>query len=108
LWCETWCDDGSKKKAKTIDLCNNPKTKEPKLTAARRILPEWEGYDNEIKRFMDNFYAKKRAGEQIIAPELHQTSADTKRKSTSSSDGTKTLPPGLQENQYTPPLKTEL
>ena len=31
--------------AKTIDLCNNPKTKEPKLQAARRILPEWEGLD---------------------------------------------------------------
>lgn len=52
LWCETWCDDNSKAKAKTIDLCNNPKTKEPKLTAARRILPEWEGYDNEIKELM--------------------------------------------------------
>ncbi len=33
--------------AKTIDLCNNPKTKEPKLQAARRILPEWEGLDKE-------------------------------------------------------------
>lgn len=31
--------------ARTIDLCNNPKTKEPKLQAARRILPEWEGLD---------------------------------------------------------------
>ena len=49
LWCETWCDDESKKTAKTIDLCNNPKTKEPKLTSARRIIPEWESYDNEIK-----------------------------------------------------------
>ncbi|XP_076640007.1 UDP-glucose-glycoprotein glucosyltransferase [Colletes latitarsis] len=49
LWCETWCDDASKKYAKTIDLCNNPMTKEAKLQAAVRILPEWVGYDDEIK-----------------------------------------------------------
>ncbi|OAD52233.1 UDP-glucose:glycoprotein glucosyltransferase [Eufriesea mexicana] len=49
LWCETWCDDASKKYAKTIDLCNNPMTKEAKLQAAVRILPEWIGYDEEIK-----------------------------------------------------------
>uniref|UniRef100_A0AAV2JWN7 UDP-glucose ceramide glucosyltransferase-like 1 n=1 Tax=Knipowitschia caucasica TaxID=637954 RepID=A0AAV2JWN7_KNICA len=52
LWCETWCDDGSKTTAKTIDLCNNPKTKEPKLTAAARIVPEWVEYDNEIKQLL--------------------------------------------------------
>ncbi|KAM9709881.1 UDP-glucose:glycoprotein glucosyltransferase 2 isoform 2-T3 [Menidia menidia] len=50
LWCETWCDDASKVTAKTIDLCNNPKTKEPKLMAAARIVPEWVLYDNEIKQ----------------------------------------------------------
>ncbi|KAJ6218756.1 hypothetical protein RDWZM_004568 [Blomia tropicalis] len=55
LWCETWCDDDSKKKAKTIDLCNNPKTKEPKLTGARRIISEWESYDNELQQMMDEF-----------------------------------------------------
>ncbi|XP_067203382.1 UDP-glucose:glycoprotein glucosyltransferase isoform X3 [Linepithema humile] len=49
LWCETWCDDASKQYAKTIDLCNNPMTKEAKLQAAMRILPEWIGYDEEIK-----------------------------------------------------------
>lgn len=37
-------------KAKTIDLCNNPKTKEPKLTAARRIIAEWPGLDAEQVR----------------------------------------------------------
>uniref|UniRef100_A0AAY4DFI9 UDP-glucose ceramide glucosyltransferase-like 1 n=1 Tax=Denticeps clupeoides TaxID=299321 RepID=A0AAY4DFI9_9TELE len=52
LWCETWCDDGSKKTAKTIDLCNNPKTKEPKLEAAVRIVSEWSRYDSEIKQFL--------------------------------------------------------
>uniref|UniRef100_A0A452TQU7 UDP-glucose ceramide glucosyltransferase-like 1 n=1 Tax=Ursus maritimus TaxID=29073 RepID=A0A452TQU7_URSMA len=50
LWCETWCDDASKKRAKTIDLCNNPMTKEPKLEAAVRIVPEWQDYDQEIKQ----------------------------------------------------------
>ncbi|CAN9497714.1 unnamed protein product [Ophioblennius macclurei] len=52
LWCETWCDDASKVTAKTIDLCNNPKTKEPKLMAAARIVPEWVEYDSEIKRLL--------------------------------------------------------
>eukprot|EP01116_Phalansterium_solitarium_P000089 TRINITY_DN10057_c0_g1_i1.p1 TRINITY_DN10057_c0_g1~~TRINITY_DN10057_c0_g1_i1.p1 ORF type:complete len:1540 (+),score=753.29 TRINITY_DN10057_c0_g1_i1:74-4693(+) len=49
LWCETWCSEESKGRAKTIDLCNNPMTKLPKLEAAVKILPEWTGYDNEIK-----------------------------------------------------------
>lgn len=31
LWCESWCGEATKAAAKTIDLCNNPKTKEPKL-----------------------------------------------------------------------------
>uniref|UniRef100_A0A3Q2R1V2 UDP-glucose glycoprotein glucosyltransferase 2 n=1 Tax=Fundulus heteroclitus TaxID=8078 RepID=A0A3Q2R1V2_FUNHE len=52
LWCETWCDDASKVTAKTIDLCNNPKTKEPKLMAAARIVPEWVEYDEEIKKLL--------------------------------------------------------
>ena len=38
LWCETWCSEGSKKEAKTIDLCNSPLHKEPKLDMARRII----------------------------------------------------------------------
>ena len=48
LWCETWCSDEALKTAKTIDLCNNPQTKEPKLTRARRQVPEWTVYDEEI------------------------------------------------------------
>ncbi|OJD11216.1 hypothetical protein AJ78_07973 [Emergomyces pasteurianus Ep9510] len=48
LWCETWCSDESLKTAKTIDLCNNPLTKEPKLDRARRQVPEWTVYDEEI------------------------------------------------------------
>jgi UDP-glucose:glycoprotein glucosyltransferase len=57
LWCETWCDDASKASAKTIDLCNNPQTKEPKLQAGMRIIAEWRSYDEELKALLDAFYA---------------------------------------------------
>ena len=53
LWCETWCSDESKQNAKTIDLCNNPLTKEPKLSAAVRIAPEWVGYDDQIRELLE-------------------------------------------------------
>ncbi|KAG6827591.1 hypothetical protein H0H92_011214 [Tricholoma furcatifolium] len=46
-------DQGSKDRlhrAKTIDLCQNPLTKEPKLDRARQI-PEWDEYDREIAQF---------------------------------------------------------
>lgn len=55
LWCETWCSDSSKKNAKTIDLCNNPDKKEPKLDMARRIISgplfkeSWVELDEEIR-----------------------------------------------------------
>ncbi|KAJ8270389.1 hypothetical protein GJAV_G00113890, partial [Gymnothorax javanicus] len=62
LWCETWCDDISKKKAKTIDLCNNPQTKEPKLKAAVRIVAEWSDYDQEVKRLYSKFLEEKESG----------------------------------------------
>uniref|UniRef100_A0A8C0J2T9 UDP-glucose ceramide glucosyltransferase-like 1 n=1 Tax=Chelonoidis abingdonii TaxID=106734 RepID=A0A8C0J2T9_CHEAB len=62
LWCETWCDDSSKKRAKTIDLCNNPMTKEPKLQAAVRIVPEWQDYDQEIKQLYSRFQKEKESG----------------------------------------------
>lgn len=39
--------------------CNNPKTKEPKLEAAMRIVPEWKDYDNEIKSLWDRIYNTK-------------------------------------------------
>ena len=51
LWCETWCGNATKKHAKTIDLCNNPLTKEPKLEGARRIVKEWPGLDEEVASF---------------------------------------------------------
>ena len=35
LWCETWCTDQSLTVAKSIDLCQNPMTKEGKLDIAK-------------------------------------------------------------------------
>ncbi|KAG9290801.1 hypothetical protein G9A89_011764 [Geosiphon pyriformis] len=58
LWCETWCSDESLARAKTIDLCNNPMTKEPKLDRARRQVPEWESYDNEVADFAASIATK--------------------------------------------------
>ncbi|ODV78429.1 glycosyltransferase family 24 protein [Suhomyces tanzawaensis NRRL Y-17324] len=52
LWCETWCSDATMATAKTIDLCNNPLTKENKLERARRLIPEWEAYDAEIAQVL--------------------------------------------------------
>lgn len=51
LWCESWCGNATKSKAKTIDLCNNPMTKEPKLQGARRIVSEWPDLDLEARQF---------------------------------------------------------
>ncbi|KAF8155695.1 UDP-glucose:glycoprotein glucosyltransferase-domain-containing protein [Crassisporium funariophilum] len=57
LWCETWCSKDRLHKAKTIDLCQNPLTKEPKLARARQI-PEWEEYDAEIARLSRDLAAE--------------------------------------------------
>nr|XP_012149315.1 PREDICTED: UDP-glucose:glycoprotein glucosyltransferase isoform X2 [Megachile rotundata] len=73
LWCETWCDDASKKYAKTIDLCNNPMTKEAKLQAAVRILPEWVEYDEEIKALQSKIENENRQLEK----EAHETLEDS-------------------------------
>ncbi|KAE8147538.1 UDP-glucose:Glyco protein glucosyltransferase-domain-containing protein [Aspergillus avenaceus] len=64
LWCETWCSDESLSQARTIDLCNNPQTKEPKLDRARRQVPEWTEYDEEIAAL-----AKKVALEEPLSGE---------------------------------------
>ncbi|CCI43606.1 unnamed protein product [Albugo candida] len=55
LWCESWCSDETKAEAKTIDLCNNPKEKEPKLDMAKRVISghlfqeSWIELDQEIR-----------------------------------------------------------
>merc|ERR1712166_1149419 len=38
LWCESWCSLETKNTSKTIDLCNNPQHKEPKLDMAKRVI----------------------------------------------------------------------
>ena len=37
-------------------------TKEPKLEAAVRIVPEWQDYDQEIKQLQTRFQEEKEAG----------------------------------------------
>ncbi|KAK8863947.1 hypothetical protein M9Y10_011641 [Tritrichomonas musculus] len=49
LWCETWCSDETIDEAKTIDLCNNPLTKKPKLYVAQTMVKEWPGLDEEVR-----------------------------------------------------------
>lgn len=72
LWCETWCDDTSKKNAKTIDLCNNPQTKEPKLQAAVRIVSEWTDYDQEVKRIYNKFLEERERGGVSGSSQTHK------------------------------------
>lgn len=63
LWCDSWCSAESKATAKTIDLCNNPKHKEPKLDMAKRVIsgelfPEsWLELDQEIRDAEAHFSA---------------------------------------------------
>nr|KJB47473.1 hypothetical protein B456_008G027900 [Gossypium raimondii] len=64
LWCESWCGNATKSKAKTIDLCNNPMTKEPKLQGARRIVHEWTDLDFEARKF-----TAKILGDEMDNPE---------------------------------------
>ena len=65
LWCETWCSDEALKDAKTIDLCNNPQTKEPKLERARRQVPEWTVYDDEVAAVAKKHKAESGGGRPI-------------------------------------------
>ncbi|KAJ5235323.1 UDP-glucose:glycoprotein glucosyltransferase 1 [Penicillium citrinum] len=90
LWCETWCSDEDLAKARTIDLCNNPQTKEPKLARARRQVPEWTVYDDEIAalakrvdakqvRFVqtgDDVDRKEAVGENVVQDEKGEDSKD--------------------------------
>lgn len=59
LWCESWCSDDSKPTAKTIDLCNNPLHKEPKLNMAKRVI------SGEL--FPESWVELDRAADEAIA-----------------------------------------
>ena len=50
--------------ARGVAQCNNPLTKEPKLSVAMRLLPEWAVYDHEVRDLMDRWHA---AGEPPAA-----------------------------------------
>ncbi|KFZ10625.1 hypothetical protein V501_05095 [Pseudogymnoascus sp. VKM F-4519 (FW-2642)] len=80
LWCETWCSDESLAGAKTIDLCNNPLTKEPKLERARRQVPEWGVYDEEIA----GVFRRAREGEEGAKNQKSRTLEEEVVKNTKS------------------------
>jgi len=48
--------------------CNNPLTKEPKLDRARRILPEWDGFDQEVRAVVEE-QRKRSSAETTIKPD---------------------------------------
>ena len=56
--------------------CNNPLTKEPKLSVAMRLLPEWTEYDREVRDLQERV---ARAGETEAATAA--TDANAPRKS---------------------------
>jgi hypothetical protein len=59
------CSGDTKKDSKTIDLCNNPKHKEPKLDMAKRVIAgelfheSWVQLDEEVKGRMNGTVTKK-------------------------------------------------
>ncbi|KAJ0710636.1 putative UDP-glucose:Glycoprotein Glucosyltransferase [Helianthus annuus] len=69
LWCESWCGNSTKARAKTIDLCNNPMTKEPKLQGARRIVAEWPDLDQEARHFTSKILGEDVSPvEKVVSP----------------------------------------
>ncbi|KAG5548754.1 hypothetical protein RHGRI_014196 [Rhododendron griersonianum] len=75
LWCESWCGNATKSKAKTIDLCNNPMTKEPKLQGARRIVAEWPDLDFEARSFTAKILGEEvDTQERVVSPIETQSS----------------------------------
>ncbi|KAK9286489.1 hypothetical protein L1049_014887 [Liquidambar formosana] len=68
LWCESWCGNATKSKAKTIDLCNNPMTKEPKLQGAKRIVSEWPDLDLEARGFTAKILGEEVEQDPVASP----------------------------------------
>lgn len=62
LWCESWCSDETKASSKTIDLCNNPMHKEPKVSMAKRIISgplfneSWVELDAEVEAYEKDYF----------------------------------------------------
>lgn len=80
LWCESWCGNATKSKAKTIDLCNNPMTKEPKLQGAKRIISEWVDLDEEARRVTAGIYGEEMETLQTLSPSLQPDSSTSNRE----------------------------
>ena len=64
------------KTAKTIDLCNNPLTKTPKLEVAKQLLPEWVGLDARAKALEPIFAAQQQSKEQSSAQKAGTAAAN--------------------------------
>ncbi|KIK98602.1 glycosyltransferase family 24 protein [Paxillus rubicundulus Ve08.2h10] len=82
LWCETWCSKDRLHRAKTIDLCQNPLTKEPKLSRARQI-PEWGEYDNEIAQFARKLAAEGKIHASVATADSNILAGSNAQPSTS-------------------------
>ncbi|MCO5588119.1 hypothetical protein L7F22_042074 [Adiantum nelumboides] len=67
LWCETWCSWSWYDDAKSIDLCSNPKTHEPKLDRARRQIPEWTPLDEEVAELAIRMEKEGRLDANVVA-----------------------------------------
>ncbi|PWN32514.1 uncharacterized protein FA14DRAFT_113853, partial [Meira miltonrushii] len=67
LWCETWCSRSWYDDAKSIDLCSNPKTHEPKLDRARRQIPEWTPLDEEVAEVARKLEKEGRLDANVVA-----------------------------------------
>ncbi|KAD6454405.1 hypothetical protein E3N88_09111 [Mikania micrantha] len=77
LWCESWCGNSTKARAKTIDLCNNPMTKEPKLQGARRIVAEWPDLDLEARHFTSKILGEDVSPvEKVVSPPVQPQVAE--------------------------------
>ena len=75
LWCESWCGNATKGRAKTIDLCNNPMTKEPKLQGARRIVAEWPALDEEARRLTARVLGEEPDSSKVLGLESESESS---------------------------------
>ncbi|KAF0915839.1 hypothetical protein E2562_039167 [Oryza meyeriana var. granulata] len=78
LWCESWCGNATKARAKTIDLCNNPMTKEPKLQGAKRIVPEWVDLDSEARQFTARILGDNPESAETTSPPSDTAKPDDK------------------------------
>lgn len=81
LWCESWCGNATKAKAKTIDLCNNPMTKEPKLQGARRIVTEWPALDEEVRALTSRVLGEAEQADVKVGEEAEQADVEVEKTS---------------------------